>query len=199
MSDDYLAAIMALEQAWTAAHALLCQRVNAFLRERKIQSKELPVGQIHEGLTFDAAIGRLKVAIHRLNNYIPVPANCPWLIVGALPVGSAAEADYRLECCAGKLGKNDTLDASHLIRMESAEKIRTWLASEKAKAAIPPATNPNDARDKFCYDKMASGKTRAWIRNHLSTSWEPLNSEQGVSAAAKRYAERRSLPWPIQR
>lgn len=59
--------------------------------------------------------------------------------------------------------------------------------------------NPNDARDKFCYDKMMQGKNRAWIRNHLRKTWEQLESEQAVSAAAKRYAARHNLPWPISR
>jgi hypothetical protein len=61
--------------------------------------------------------------------------------------------------------------------------------------------NPNDPRDKFIYEHMAKGKTRAWIRNRVSARkpWERLESDQGVSDAARRYAVRHNLPWPIHR
>lgn len=66
----------------------------------------------------------------------------------------------------------------------------------KPSLSIP---NPNDPRDKFCYNNMVKGKTRAWIKNRLEESWESLASEQGISDAAKRYAGRKNLPWPICR
>jgi hypothetical protein len=59
--------------------------------------------------------------------------------------------------------------------------------------------NPNDPRDKFIYENMAKGKTRIWVKNHLKKSWEQLESEQAVSAAARRYAERHKLLWPLRR
>jgi hypothetical protein len=65
----------------------------------------------------------------------------------------------------------------------------------------PVIENPNDRRDRFIYVKLKKGKTRAWIKNRLAErrTWEPLESEQGISAAARRYAQRHDLPWPIKR
>lgn len=59
--------------------------------------------------------------------------------------------------------------------------------------------NGNDARDKFIYDRLRKGHTLAGIRSELDgrSGWEILTSEQGISQAAKRYAGRHELPWPI--
>jgi len=61
------------------------------------------------------------------------------------------------------------------------------------------AANPNESRDKYCYEQMMDGKTRAWIKNHVKPAWYSIDSEQGISEAAKRYAKRHRLPWPIPR
>jgi hypothetical protein len=80
---------------------------------------------------------------------------------------------------------------------------RTWQRIEPSEAALAAATftNPNDPRDKFIYDNLAAGKTRAWIRNRINKkkTWEALHTEQGISAAAKRYASRHDLAWPLPR
>jgi hypothetical protein len=69
-------------------------------------------------------------------------------------------------------------------------------------AGTPPVAskkNASDERDKFAYTSLTDGKTLQEIKNKINSKrkWEPLESVQGVSAAAKRYAERHSLPWPI--
>jgi hypothetical protein len=94
---------------------------------------------------------------------------------------------------------------------QAAETSATITPTERETIAIPnhPLTNPgprlvenpNGPRDKFIYDNLANGKSRAWIRNRINnrSSWEPLDTEQGVSAAARRYALRHRLSWPINR
>ena len=73
--------------------------------------------------------------------------------------------------------------------------------SDSSPSETPPASkeNPNDKRDKFAYTSLKAGKSLQVIKNKINNrrTWEPLESVQGVSAAAKRYAERHSLPWPI--
>lgn len=49
---------------------------------------------------------------------------------------------------------------------------------------------------------MQKDKTLHWIKNEVNkklNKWDELTSEAGVSQAAKRYAERLKLPWPISR
>jgi hypothetical protein len=63
------------------------------------------------------------------------------------------------------------------------------------------AKNANDKRDSFIYSQMKAGvslKDLLAIVNNRK-AWEPLESEQGISAAAKRYAERQDKLWPIHR
>src|SRR5262249_21857331 len=81
----------------------------------------------------------------------------------------------------------------HQATSDSREKSQT-----STEVVLP---NANDRRDKFICESMAKGKTRAVIRNEVNKrkSWETLDSEQAVSAAAKRYANRQGLPWPINR
>jgi hypothetical protein len=133
--SDYLTTIIAVEEAWTLAHALFCQRVNSFVEERGSQANPLPVGRVPAGLTLDAALGGLKVAIHRLRNYINVPDSSPWLVVGAVPVNSGAEVDYQLQQCADAADNASVvLTTASLVDIQGAEKIRAWLTSEKTKA-----------------------------------------------------------------
>ena len=60
--------------------------------------------------------------------------------------------------------------------------------------------NPNDPRDAYIYREMKAGTTHAAIRTHVNNheGWEPLHTEQGISQAAKRYAERHNKPWPLK-
>jgi hypothetical protein len=59
--------------------------------------------------------------------------------------------------------------------------------------------NHNDARDKTAYELRRKGKSLQEIKNQINAKrrWQPLESVQGVSAAAKRYAQRNNLPWPV--
>lgn len=68
-------------------------------------------------------------------------------------------------------------------------------------SSAPEYKNPNNVRDKFCYDQMHKGTERKTIRKRIKdkTKWNQLATDQAVTAAAKRYAERNNLPWPIDR
>jgi hypothetical protein len=152
MSDsDYLATIIDVEQAWTDAHGLLCNRVHSFLRKRRRKAKSPQKTKAKQQRRtkpkvpdpLDVAIGKLRVGVHRLRGFVDVPESFPWLVVGAVPITSAAEADYRLQCCADAADKaGHALDAASLLEMpdvngkhfDPAERIKSWLASEKAKA-----------------------------------------------------------------
>jgi hypothetical protein len=57
----------------------------------------------------------------------------------------------------------------------------------------------NDPRDTFCYYQLKKGTSLKDIKIAVQKrkEWEPLNSEQAVWQAARRYAIRKGLPWPI--
>jgi hypothetical protein len=75
---------------------------------------------------------------------------------------------------------------------------------EKALFLLTPATltprKPNP-RDKFCYDQRSKGRSLKEILAAVNkrTKWEPIDTVQGVSAAAKRHAKANELPWPVNR
>ena len=78
------------------------------------------------------------------------------------------------------------------------------IADRQAKApsqTAAPKENPNDKRDEFAYTSLKAGKSLQVIKNKINNrrAWQPLESLQGVSAAAKRYAlrQRPPLPWPV--
>jgi hypothetical protein len=54
-------------------------------------------------------------------------------------------------------------------------------------------------RDKYCYNRMSRGDSLQVIKNAINRrrGWDPLDTIQGVSAAAKRYAIKHGRPWPI--
>lgn len=92
----------------------------------------------------------------------------------------------------------------------AAEAFRAWTLQEhdKTYALLPLSSekrqgtrqNSNDNRDKFCYEKLKAGKTLAWIKSHIgkNSSWDSVETEAGISAAAKRYSQRKNLPWPLR-
>src|SRR5262249_3143531 len=65
--------------------------------------------------------------------------------------------------------------------------------------SLTPKTSANDARDRFCYKALKAGRSLAWVRGQVAKRkrWEELATPQGVSQAAKRYADRNGLDWPV--
>ncbi len=62
--------------------------------------------------------------------------------------------------------------------------------------------NPNHARDKWIYDRCIAREPYKAIRTKLNKkpkSWERIESDTGIRAAAVRYAERNGLPLPVAR
>jgi hypothetical protein len=57
----------------------------------------------------------------------------------------------------------------------------------------------NEARNRYCYNQLRAGKSLKDIRLNVNArqGWNPLESYQAVSQAAKRYAQRHGLPWPL--
>jgi hypothetical protein len=70
----------------------------------------------------------------------------------------------------------------------------------KALACVDPKRSPNDPRDEFCYKQLKRKRSLAQLMLEVNEreDWERLESEQAVSQAAKRYASRRSLVWPLK-
>jgi hypothetical protein len=87
---------------------------------------------------------------------------------------------------------------ANCLRGEILSELRTLPADRTAKSTGRP-TNANDPRDKFIYEQMEKGKNLTWIKNRVNRkkSWQHLDTDQAVSAAARRYALRNALPWPI--
>jgi hypothetical protein len=94
--------------------------------------------------------------------------------------------------------------ADHLDELLKA----SWSAlapSQPAAAARPPGTKArkprsgNEARDGYCYEQLKAGTPLKRIQEMLNArkDWEPLCTEQAVSQAARRYAERHGKPWPV--
>ena len=77
------------------------------------------------------------------------------------------------------------------------------LPSQTATTAGPTENlnSPNDPRDKFIYTSMSKNVGLAAIKGQISSqqAWEQLYTEQAVSMAARRYAQRKGLPWPVRR
>jgi hypothetical protein len=77
--------------------------------------------------------------------------------------------------------------------------------SEELSGPVEPTPgtklNPNDSRDCFCYEGLRAGRSLKWIRTEVNkrADWEGFETDQGVSAAAMRYAKREDLPWPLKR
>jgi hypothetical protein len=60
--------------------------------------------------------------------------------------------------------------------------------------------SPNDDRDEYCYEQIkAQKKSLAAIRTEVNGNkdWDAIYTDQGISEAAKRYAKRKGLPWPV--
>lgn len=81
------------------------------------------------------------------------------------------------------------VEADHLLNQ-----LKGRLAGEKKRRST------NEDRDRYCYEGIAARKTLKCIQNEINSheSWEPLHTEQGVSQAAKRHADREKLPWPVR-
>lgn len=67
--------------------------------------------------------------------------------------------------------------------------------------ALTFRASEHDPRDRYCYEQIADGTTLKLIREGVirRRRWEPIDTVQGVSHAAKRYALRHSLRWPPRR
>ena len=74
--------------------------------------------------------------------------------------------------------------------------------ANKAKGEAPTAEQPKrkvNPRDKYCYEQMAKGRSLKEIMAAVNKRkvWEPIATVQGISAAARRYANANVLPWPL--
>ena len=60
--------------------------------------------------------------------------------------------------------------------------------------------DPRD-RDSCIYHWRKNGKSLKWIKDSVNRNpnWEPLHAVESISAAAKRFAKKHGLPWPIKR
>jgi hypothetical protein len=72
----------------------------------------------------------------------------------------------------------------------------------QAEAALGKAEkrrSGNEARDRYCYARLRARRPLAEIRAKVNATagWEELYTNQGVSQAARRHAERHNLPWPL--
>jgi hypothetical protein len=69
-----------------------------------------------------------------------------------------------------------------------------------ALADVAPKRSPNDERDRFIYESIKKGRSLAQIRQRIdrTTKWLSFDSFQGITQAARRYAKRRNLQWPIR-
>ena len=71
-----------------------------------------------------------------------------------------------------------------------------WFDGLNELLSRPREANPNDARDEWIYEeccKLVSYTTIIiWLKGKPK-SWEPINSPQGIKAAANRYAKRHGL------
>jgi hypothetical protein len=67
--------------------------------------------------------------------------------------------------------------------------------------ALTFRASEHDPRDKYCYEQIADGTPLKTIREGVTLRkwWEPIDTVQGVTHAAKRYAVRHSLRWPPRR
>ncbi len=66
----------------------------------------------------------------------------------------------------------------------------------------PSVASANDQRDKWIYAQAIKGTAWASIKRALDRkpeTWERIETENGVKDAAKRYADRHSLPPPPRR
>lgn len=58
----------------------------------------------------------------------------------------------------------------------------------------------NNKRDAFIYKEMKAGRNLAGIKVKVNEhkEWYLIDTDQGISQAAKRYAERTKKPWPLK-
>jgi predicted transcriptional regulator len=64
-----------------------------------------------------------------------------------------------------------------------------------------PHVSKNDERDEWMYSQRKTGKTLDEIMLELSRNdkgWYKIETVQGITMALRRYAQRKTLPWPIQ-
>jgi hypothetical protein len=81
------------------------------------------------------------------------------------------------------------------------EEIRNELAGRVSRAGKPRNNVKESPRDKFIYEELQKGSSLQVIKNAVNENreWESLETVNGVSQAAKRYAGRKGLPWPVER
>jgi hypothetical protein len=107
------------------------------------------------------------------------------------------ESDRGVKLVLRKL-LNKVYEGAHWFRTNPGESEDLLIATL---ASISPKPSPNDPRDKFCYQMKTRKKSNAWIKLKVDERkrWEPITTEAGIPQAARRYAERKNLPWPIPR
>jgi hypothetical protein len=113
------------------------------------------------------------------------------------------------DCITGILSKKRTCPSFFQLKPALSPKDHQLLKSSntgkhqrhdgEGKSQGTKIQNQNEARDKFCYEQMLKGEPRKTIRANLECSWEQIESDQGITAAAKRYAKRNNKTWPIER
>ena len=90
----------------------------------------------------------------------------------------------------------------HLHRYPS--NVEDWYKDVEADCAAGSNTtvrrNPKD-RDNYIYFAIHDGTALKEIKNKVNANkdWQPLDQLPSVSAAARRFARRHNLPWPIAR
>lgn len=128
---------------------------------------------------------------------------CNYLSALARIAGTGGSAI--LACKSVRLNDNRTGVEDDKVRRGEEAFAKLQLAREAARAQ--PASRQEeelepDPRNKYCYDCRAAGQSLQAIKNAVNArddEWEPIDSLQGISQAAKRYAELFNKPWPIKR
>lgn len=76
-------------------------------------------------------------------------------------------------------------------------------ADGKVRTGAPKVTVRRNSKDRnnYIYFAMVDGKHLKEIKNRVNEKqdWERLDNLESVSAAAKRFAKKHNLQWPIQR
>lgn len=121
----------------------------------------------------------------------PYPSLQAWLTSG----GAGPPHDW-IGLRNEALGVNGRTRDSAVIR----EIVESVEDASETRLERPNKPNTNDPRDKFIYESLHAGESLDWIKDNVKAKkeWDELDTPQGVSQAAMRYAERNGLTWPIR-
>lgn len=87
-----------------------------------------------------------------------------------------------------------------LIISKAVERLEALLRPKKPRKKVE-RSKETEARDKWIYELCVQGVPLWTIKTKLDgrTTWDPIESEQGIDQAARRYAKRHKLPAPPPR